>query len=336
MEVIGKLGIGPMSSEVIESAFRFAQVAKQPLMLISSRNQIDWEGGYVENWTTRQYADFAGTMRQKYPQAKIYLCRDHCGPGFKPGSNDNDKLDVYKTINDDIANGFDLIHVDFCHYSSDDKEILVASRQAVEHILREKPDMLIEMGTDENNGRNFRDLKDIEKQMQFFRDFCQPHFYVGQTGSLIQELGQQGHFRKEYIKKLHQLAEKYDLALKEHNADYLSPEEVIKRRGLIEAMNVAPQYGVLQTMLSLQKCALYGIDPEDFLEESYQSRRWSKWLRHSSPEDRYRCSVIAGHYHFAGANYKRIFDQLEKYEDFKETIISEMMKNFRMYLDNLQ
>lgn len=338
MEVISKLGIGPMSSEVIESTFRFSQTSEQPLMLISSRNQIDWQGGYVNNWNTRQYANFTGTMRKQYPQATIYLCRDHCGPSFKPGFNDvnNDMSDVYRTIDDDIEHGFSLIHIDFCHYSSDDEEKLAASRQAVKHILIEKPDMLIEIGTDENNGHNFRDLVDIEKQMQYFGNFCHPHFFVGQTGSLIQELGQQGHFRRDYVEGLHQLAEKYDVALKEHNADYLSPEEIIKRRGLIEAMNIAPQYGVLQTMMTLQKCALYGIDPTDFLEESYQSRKWSKWLNHSTPEDKYRCSVIAGHYNFAGDNYKKIYNQLERYEDFKETLISEMMKNFQMYLDNLR
>lgn len=332
MEIISKLGIGPMSSEVIEAAFRFSEQSKEPLMLISSRNQIDWNGGYVNRWTTRQYTTFVESMRRKYSGGRIYLCRDHCGPV----SVQEDLTNVYQTIDEDIESGFDLIHIDFCHYSQDEQVRLKASKIAINYIARQNPQVLIEVGTDENSGRDFRDLKSIERQMGYFSSFCSPHFYVGQTGSLVKELGQRGIFQEGYVREMHQLAGRYGMALKEHNADYLTAEQIGRRKGLVDAVNVAPQYGVLQTNLTIQKCLVYGIDFREFLEKSYQSEKWRKWLEHANPEDKHHCAIIAGHYIFSDDSYKRLSQAIGKYEDFSETIIDEMMRNFQMYVESIK
>ena len=42
------LAIGPMSSETIEATFRYSNFYRKELMLISSKNQIDWNGGDVK------------------------------------------------------------------------------------------------------------------------------------------------------------------------------------------------------------------------------------------------------------------------------------------------
>ena len=55
------LGIGPMSKNCVDAAIELGDQYKAPLMLIASRRQIDSEqfgGGYVENWTTKQFADY--------------------------------------------------------------------------------------------------------------------------------------------------------------------------------------------------------------------------------------------------------------------------------------
>src|SRR4051812_15384473 len=106
------LAIGPMSSEIIEAVFYYSNFFRVPLMLIASKNQIDYAGGYVNNWTTAEYMEFVNTMKKQYPLAKVKICRDHCGPGF---NGKTDLKDVYKTIEEDIKTGFDLIHIDFCH-----------------------------------------------------------------------------------------------------------------------------------------------------------------------------------------------------------------------------
>ena len=40
-----KIGIGPMSSEVIEAVYKYSSINNKELMLIASKNQIDHNGG---------------------------------------------------------------------------------------------------------------------------------------------------------------------------------------------------------------------------------------------------------------------------------------------------
>src|SRR3989338_2632822 len=324
MKSISKLGIGPMSTEVIEWVFRYSEENSEPLMLIASKNQIDWDDGYVNNWNTKQYSQYIGKLRKKYPEARVYLCRDHCGSGFK-----NDGIDdVYKTIDSDLENGFDLIHVDFCHLKNKDK-ILEESKRAIEYIKQKSPDTLIEVGTDENTGVLLNDISRIEEQMKFFSDLTPINFFVAQTGSFVKEINQVGKFNQEFISKIRKIADKYQFNLKEHNADYIGSEEIRKRTGLIDAINVAPQYGVIQTKLTLEKCLNYGIDFTDFINTAYESSRWRKWLLYNTAENKFLCYVIAGHYVFASDAYKNICEKINRHEDFMETVIQEMMKNFK-------
>lgn len=329
---LSKLGVGPMSSEIVESVFRYSHRHGKPLMLIASKNQIDYKGGYVNNWTTKEYARYIAEMKKAYPNAAVYACRDHCGPGF---NGEHDLNDVYKTIDADLNEGFDLIHIDFCHFSGSRKNMLQESRQAIEYILKRSPDTLIEVGTDENTGAYLDDVTRIRDEMNYFLDIVPVHFYVVQSGSLIKEINQVGGFHHVFLKEVKETADARHVYLKEHNADYLSKEEITKRKGLIGAVNVAPQYGVLQTQLTLQKCATYGIDASDFLNDVYQSGKWKKWLYRNDASNKYLCSVIAGHYVFANDPYKRLVAEINKHEDFKESVIGEMMKLTGLYLQNL-
>ena len=324
------LGIGPMSSETIEAVFKYSNSYKKELMLIASKNQIDYNQGYVNNWTTKKYYDFVKEMRKKYPDGQVKICRDHCGPGF------NGKYgieDTYSTIRADIENGFNLIHIDFCHLIGSQEEKLKESKMAVEYALKLNPNIALEIGTDDNLGIEFElnHLKTLEREVDFFLDFCSPEFYVVQTGSLIKEINQIGRFNKSFIKEANELLKSRGIKLKEHNADYLSKEEIIQRRGLVDAMNIAPQLGVIQTLLVLTKCLSYGIRTDNFIEETYNEEKWKKWMHKNSPENKFLCEIIAGHYHFASEKYKNIISELEKRENIHETIIDNIMEVIKHY-----
>ncbi|MCF7910682.1 class II D-tagatose-bisphosphate aldolase, non-catalytic subunit [Candidatus Pacearchaeota archaeon] len=319
------LGVGPMSSEVIEAIFRSSHYQRKQLMIIASKNQIDYEGGYVNNWTTKEFMEFVYKMKKSYPNSDVKICRDHCGPGF----NGNHELsDVYKTIKTDIDNGFDLIHIDFCHFKGSKDEALEESKKAIEYCLKLNPNILLEIGTDENQGTNFgiMNLNELEREINFFKNFCNPEFYVVQTGSLVKEINQVGNFNKEFVEKISEILTKKGLKLKEHNADYLSKENIKKRSGIVDALNIAPQLGVIQTAITLQKCLVYGVDFSKFSEVVYKKGKWKKWLYENSAENKFLCTIIAGHYHFASEEYKNIMEELGKREDIKENIISEIME----------
>lgn len=319
------LAIGPMSSEIIEAVFRVSHYKRKELMIIASKNQIDYNRGYVNNWNTKDFMTFVNKMKQTYPNSNVKICRDHCGPGF---NGTHDLEDSYKTIEEDIRNGFDLIHIDFCNFKGSKEEQFQESKKAIEYCYKLNPRILIEVGTDENLGTNFgaMNLEEVKREINFFTSFCKPEFYVVQTGSLIKEINQIGNFNKEFVQKISQILKSRGIKFKEHNADYLSKDEIRMREGIVDAMNIAPQLGVIQTATTLNECLIYGIDFAEFLDEVYEKGKWKKWMHNSQPENKFLCCVIAGHYHFASENYKKIIDKLSEREDIKENIINNIVE----------
>jgi hypothetical protein len=326
------LAVGPMSPEIVEAVFYYSNFFRKPLMLIASKNQIDHAGGYVNGWTTKEYMQYVGEMRKQYPMAQVKICRDHCGPGF---NGNHDLKDVYKTIEADIKAGFDLIHIDFCHYKGTKDEKLQESKKAVLHCLKMNPKIELEIGTDENMGTNYSlpNLKEWEREIDFFQSFCTPTFYVVQTGSLVMEINQVGNFNKAFTGKVAELIRSKGLKMKEHNADYLSKEDIRERAGLVDAMNNAPQFGVVQTQTVLTRALIYGIKIEPFLDVVYKGGKWKKWMKDNTPENKMLCSMIAGHYHFTSKEYKEIIRQLSEREDIKQAIVNSMVDIIRHYVE---
>jgi len=319
-----------MSSEIIEAVFRYSHYYRKDLMLVASKNQIDWDGGYVNGWTTEDYMKYVNQLSKQYYNAKVYICRDHCGPGF---NGDYDLEDTYKTIEQDIGNGFDLIHVDFCNCQGNKEKRLEESKKAVEYCIKLNPNINLEVGTDENEGLSYSlpNIKEIENEIGFFKKFCNPKFYVVQTGSLVKEINQVGSFNKFFIENILKILRSNGMKLKEHNADYLSKKEIFLRKGLVDAMNIAPQLGVVQTQFVLNRCLVYGIDFSDFIEEVYRGGRWRKWMYKNSADNKFLCSIIAGHYHFASSQFKQIMEQLEEREEIHENIINVIMELINHY-----
>ena len=84
-EITARFGIGPMSTETIEAVYRYSSFNRKQVMLIASKNQIDYSGGYVNNWSTKEFTDHLDSMKEKYNFSDVVICRDHCGPGFNGG-----------------------------------------------------------------------------------------------------------------------------------------------------------------------------------------------------------------------------------------------------------
>ena len=64
--------IGPMSKNVVDAVMEFCDEGGHSIGLIASRRQVEWNGGYVNNWTTKEFAEYT---------KKIFSVRDHAGPG---------------------------------------------------------------------------------------------------------------------------------------------------------------------------------------------------------------------------------------------------------------
>ena len=105
------------------------------LGFIPSRRQVDFDGGYVNNWTTQAFS--------KYVNKRVTIQRDHGGPwqgeikdfGFKSFSVD--------------ANNFDIIHIDPWKLDRDFVFNVQYTIDYINYIDNINPNMLYEIGTEE-------------------------------------------------------------------------------------------------------------------------------------------------------------------------------------------
>lgn len=320
-----KLFFGPMSTECIEAVFRYSSLHSVSLGLISSKNQIDYNRGYVNKWTTQEYVEFISVMKKKYTAANIILCRDHCGPGF----NGRDDLeDVYQTILADLYFGFDLIHFDFCHYKGSEAEKLYETLKAIEFALKYNPDLLIEVGTEENAGVPAEDLYKLDLYTDFFQKYIPVDFYVVQTGSLVYDGRQVGVFNKKRVLRAKRLLQSKGILLKEHNADYLEDEEIIDRRVRVDAMNIAPEMGTIQTIALVDLIDQYFPDKKlKWKTQCVDSKKWMKWT-----ENKNKAWILSGHYNFCGRAYQEVIESLNRKLDLTEYLIALLMERIDDYV----
>ena len=50
-----KLGLGPMSKDIVNLCLEYSKIHDYPIMLIASRNQVDFDSGYA--FTTESFVE---------------------------------------------------------------------------------------------------------------------------------------------------------------------------------------------------------------------------------------------------------------------------------------
>jgi hypothetical protein len=296
-------------------------------MLIASRNQVDCDGGYV--MSTRQLA----RQMKPYKTGNLWLCRDHCGPYFldsERGLSLEAAIEATKrTIAADIEAGFDLIHIDT---SRCDRGYPVAE-QLFKFCLDLNPNIRFEFGTEENIGVA-ASLKTYQADVDFAASVPGMEFVVAQTGSLTMEDRQTGTFDLELVRELVCYAEAAGVKLKEHNADYLTAEQIQLRRSAgVHAVNIAPQLGVIQTRFILEIADNLGISAREFRNAVLASGRWRKWML--GDDDRIK-ALVAGHYCFHTDEYRRLEEHIGLYVNIEKTLKERLHATLDLYNSNLR
>lgn len=299
-------------------------------MIIASRNQVDAETGYV--MTTPQIREQLRLLPTDY----IWMCRDHCGPYFLDAEKNlslRDAIDATKkTIAYDIEQGFDLIHID----TSRVDDTYGIAEELFKFCLDLNPNIQFEFGTEENVGVAAGAIK-YKNDVAFAKDIPNIQFVVAQTGSLCHEDHQAGGFETATVRELVAVANANGVKMKEHNADYLSADEIRLRNVVgVHALNIAPQLGVIQTKLLRR---LVEASPNvqdqwhDFANEVVASGRWRKWTER---DDREHQINVAGHYCFSSSKYQTLVNVLNQRADWKAAITSEIEYILDLYTNNLK
>jgi len=337
------MGIGPMSKTVTRVAIELANKYRFPVSLIPSRRQVDAAslgGGYVENWTTYEFSRYVRSLDKG---GYVLLSRDHSGP-WQSGSGSNEKEltlpeameEVKQSLADDIANGFNLLHIDPCigiqkGFSENDVEDMAIELISYCHSMSTQKDVVFEIGTDEQNSspeeveiskiRLDRMLHKLNKY-----NLPMPLFYVLQTGTKVAELRNVGSFDQPLSLKgslpstvllpaILELCQSRGVMLKEHNADYLSDNALKwhKKFG-IHGANIAPEFGVCETKAIQQILIGLKMDSEleRFIQITLEGKKWKKWMLPDSLATENDKFQIAGHYHFSNPEVIEIRNKADK------------------------
>jgi hypothetical protein len=324
------LGVGPMSKICVDAAIELSNENRVPLMLIASRRQIDCEelgGGYVNNWTTQQFADY---VLDKDKSGRIILARDHGGPW----QNEREKsanLGLRKAMESaklsytrDIDAGFQILHIDPSvdpHSTPTIEESLERMFELYEfcwsYARRSGREIFFEVGTEEQSGST-NTPEELKYTLTKVQEFCRknhlplPTFVVIQTGTRVMEMRNVGSFASP-IRVADELAAEiqvpmmidicrgHGVFMKQHNTDYLDDESLRWHPRLgIHAANVAPEYGVTETKALLDILNRNGLEAlaARFVELSLASGKWKKWMLPNTGASDFERALISGHYVF--------------------------------------
>jgi hypothetical protein len=361
------LGIGPMSKNCVDVVIELANTYQIPLMLIASRRQIESKelgNGYVNNWSTEEFSKY---VYEKDKSQNVILCRDHGGP--YQNENENKENHSFKEVMEnakksfsiDIQSNFQIIHIDPTENLTSDltiDEMLDRIYDLYEfcYFIAEKynKQISVEISLGKEDG-GISNLSEIEYGVTKIKEFCNrkklpmPLFIVIKTGNHVLETENVGILEnivvgkgvkeEREIEKMIKFCNKENLMIKEHNGDYLTDHALKYHPKIgIHGINVAPEFGVVETRSILLWLENKNLDKlsKEFLEISYNSKKWRKWMLPNSNTTKKDKAIISGHYIFSSKEFlelkNRILEKESKINDFDNFLKIEIRNSIIRYL----
>tara|TARA_A100001515_G_scaffold136995_2_gene129236 strand:- start:1466 stop:2395 length:930 start_codon:yes stop_codon:yes gene_type:complete len=286
-----KYWIGPMSKNVVDAVIEF----DGDFGFIPSRRQVDYQGGYVNNWTTGEFST--------YVNGRVPIERDHGGAG--QGYKDDDGYESF--IHDSTY--FDIIHIDPWKKYQKFEDGLEETITTISHIFNNNSEVRFEVGTEEA----IRKFTTIELR-SLLRELSQKPFFENIEYAVVQsgvglDLGKQvntGKFNPKRLEDMIEVCKEFNLKSKEHNGDYLSKQDYKDRFDIgLDSINIAPEFGQIETKCYLDEM---GDDIEDYFQICYDSKRWEKWVdKDFDPFSNKRELIqICGHYVLSEDSFNKI------------------------------
>ena len=315
---MAKYYIGPMSKNVVDAVIEF----DGDFGFIPSRRQVDYNGGYVNNWSTGEFA--------KYVDGRVPIQRDHGGIGQGYRMDDGMKSFMHDSQH------FDIIHIDpWKHYQNFNEGL----QQTIDYInfiylVLDNKKVKLEVGTEESI-RRF-ETYELEKLLQVLETKLDSNMFENIEYAVVQsgvglDLGKQtntGTFNSDRLAEMVSICKKFGKKSKEHNGDYLSTKEYKDRFDLgLDSINIAPEFGQLETLCYLDEM---GDDIEDYYQICYDSKRWEKWIgKDFIPEDNKKELIkICGHYVFSNETFLKVKPNINsKIKDTIKGKLSELQIN---------
>jgi hypothetical protein len=293
--------LGPLSKNIVDAVIEYSKTTNREFVFIPSRRQIDYNGGYVHNWTT---AEFTRYVRER---STIKIERDHGGPG--QGLEPDDGLESLR----EDAKHLDIIHIDPWKAYPEYADGLRWTIQMINMCDKINPNLLYEIGTEESI-RPFT----VDNLDQFVTDlykalppqlFQKIRYVVIQCGTALLEKHNVGTYDSARLGKMLDVCLKHKLIAKEHNGDWVSADLVRKkeRQGL-DCINIAPELGTLETQIVLNHVKQDADHFNALYKLCLDSNKWTKWVspNFKPDENKEDLILICGHYLFSSPQFQQI------------------------------
>ncbi len=309
------LGVCPMSKDIVKAYFEVCdEEGLIPTFIVTPR-QVDTDRGYT-GFNQEGFVDYLhNASGEAGYDGPIIIERDHGGPYENPGhfklSLDEAIIKAKETYRADIAAGFNVLHID-CSYIDEEKagvkltptdiaEYTADFMEDCENYRRGNgiPPVAYEIGSDDPESG----LSDLEKTESFVKILRKKLiekklgyvwdnviYLVVDTGTRLQAGKQAGKFDIDVQRAADELASKYGLYLKQHEADYLEDSDLDKMaEPLIMGVNVGPEFAKaeyealewLERQIN-EKTEAVGGARSNFMETVREklaaTDRWQRWF----------------------------------------------------------
>ena len=330
-----KLFIGPMSKNIVDAIIDFSNKNNIEIGLIPSRRQVEINGGYVNNWTTKDFCIYV-----KNKSKNITLVRDHCGPNQGQLEDDG----IISFIED--CQYFDIIHLDVWKKYPTYEEGLLKTIEFIKIGYKINPNLFYEIGTEESI-RRFEPfelenlVQDLKKNLSSDL-FSTIKFLVIQSGTALKKNINIGNYDSKRLSQMLEVCKKHNLISKEHNGDYIQNDVLSEKFSIgLDSINIAPEFGQIETKVLLDE--IYSTKRYDLLEIFFQtclkSNKWVKWV--SDDFDPFKNKIelinICGHYVFSSDDFLEVKSQLSKNIDDKIKIsITNRLQELNMIYNEIK
>jgi hypothetical protein len=290
-----------MSKNIVDSVIEM----NSPLIgLLPSRRQIEFNGGYVNSWTTEEFVNY---IKNK---SNIVIERDHAGIGQ---GNENE-YDSYK-----IDSMFmDIIHIDPWKKYSFFEDGISETIKNINYISNINPKVKFEIGTEEAIRKfNFKEIVELIQELKMelnSSQFENIQYVCIQSGVGLDLINRKntGIFDLERLRLMVEICKKFKKQSKEHNGDYLSKEDIqIRFDNGLDALNIGPEIAQMETETYLKH--MNEIQVDEFYQVCLNSKKWVKWINDDfDVTDKEKLIMVCGHYNFNNLPNIDIDDKMVK------------------------
>ena len=265
-----KLNFAPLGKDCVRILAQWSNENQQDLGLVCSVNQVNEEIGYT-GFTSHSLVAFVTEVKVALNSPQNFVvCRDHLGK-----TEDDER--VLEILHGDVDAGFEITHL-----HCEDLELIAKCFESA-------PRMNFELGTGEAEAKQYASQKILMKDlMSYGYDPDRIAYLTFPTGCLIDEVYNKNNVNQQLCTTMR----RFGFDLKGHNSDYATDATLEILSNYLQAINIAPQIGVLMTRTYVDVARVIGYNLKDWENEVYECGEWKRW-----GSERYALE-LGGHYHF--------------------------------------